>query len=254
MTPLERFRRAARPLSALTAYSYPFARLLDEAGVDMILVGDSLGMVEHGREDTTSVTLDEMVFHTRSVRRGVQQALLVSDLPFATYDTPSQAVASGRELIRAGADVVKLEGGAEKADCVRALREEGIAVIGHLGMLPQKIREEGRYRIKGKTSAERERLLADAQVLADLGVEAIVLELVTPGVAQEITAAVNPPTIGIGSGPHCGGQILVTYDLLGLTPWFTPRFVRQEAHLGAQVQEAVRRFCARLHVEKVDGV
>ncbi len=240
---IEALRISSRPFVVLTAYSYPIARLLDEAGVDVILVGDSLGMVEHGREDTTSVTLEEMIFHTRSVRRGVKSAILVSDLPCCTYETPEQALHSAQALLDAGADAVKLEGGLDKIDVVQALIAHGIPVMGHLGMLPQRIREEGRYRIKGKTPTEREALLADAAALQDAGAFSVVLELVPPPVAEELTRNLEIPTIGIGSGPACRGQVLVTYDLIGLTPWFKPGFVRPKAEIGTTIGAAVQAFC-----------
>lgn len=235
-----------RPLVALTAYSYPFGRLLDEAGVDLILVGDSLGMVEHGRPDTVSTTLDEMVAHVRSVRPGVQRALLAADLPADTYKTPAEAVASARCLQNAGAEMIKLEGGREILPALVAMREAGFHLLGHLGMLPQRIREEGRYRIKGRSPEEQTALLADALALQEAGVAAIVLELVNPPVAAEITRTLSIPTIGIGSGPDCGGQILVTYDLIGLSPWFRPGFVEPAADVGRTIQEAVRKFAARV--------
>ncbi len=234
--------RSRHDLVALTAYSYPFARLLDEAGVDLLLVGDSLGMVEHGREDTVSVTLEEMVFHVRSVARGVRRAVLVADLPFGTYRGPEEALQSAEALRAVGAEVIKLEGGEEILPQVLALRGAGFEVIGHLGMLPQRIREEGRYRIKGRVAEEADRLLADAVLLQEAGVGAIVLELVHPPVAARLTDALQVPTIGIGSGKVCRGQILVTYDLIGLTPWFRPGFVQPRAEIGATIQEAVRAF------------
>jgi len=243
---LLRFRKAQRPIVALTAYSYPFARLLDGCGLDMILVGDSLGMVEHGRPDTTTVTLAEMVLHTRSARAGVENALLVADLPIETYELPERAIPSAKLLLDAGADAVKVEGGREIADSIGALREEGIPFVGHLGMLPQRIREEGAYRIKGKSDAQREQLIADALFLDKAGAVAIVLELVTPLVAEEITQLCTAPTIGIGSGDNCGGQILVTYDLIGLTPWFRPKFVKPRAEIAGVITDAVRSHIAEI--------
>jgi 3-methyl-2-oxobutanoate hydroxymethyltransferase len=235
-----------RPVVALTAYSYPWARLLDESGVDLILVGDSAGMVEHGRPDTTTVTLAEMVHHTRSARSGVRHATLVADLPTGTYNDPEAAVQAARALREAGADAVKLEGGCEVLPQIEAVLSEGIPIVGHLGMLPQRIKEEGKYRIKGKDPAEAEALRQDALRLAEAGVFAIVLELVVPEVAETITRDCPVPTIGIGSGPGCGGQILVTYDLLGLTPWFKPGFVQPKAALGAAVLQAVQEYAAEV--------
>jgi 3-methyl-2-oxobutanoate hydroxymethyltransferase len=238
-----------RRIVALTAYSYPFARLLDESGVDLVLVGDSAGMVEHGRPDTTTVTLAEMLHHTRSARAGVRVATLVADLPFGTYTHPAEAVEHAAQLRQAGADAVKLEGGCEVLPQIEAVLRAGIPVVGHLGMLPQRIREEGKYRVKGRQKDEAERLRRDALALAEAGVFALVLELVTPDLAREITASCPIPTIGIGSGPSCAGQILVTYDLLGLTPWFKPGFVQPQANLGEEVRRAVRAFAREVRGE-----
>ncbi|MCS7008450.1 MAG: 3-methyl-2-oxobutanoate hydroxymethyltransferase [Chthoniobacterales bacterium] len=236
-------KRSTRiPITALTAYSYPWARLLDQCELDLILVGDSLGMVEHGRPNTVTVTLEEMLYHTRSVRPAVKNALLVADLPYGTYESPHDALQNASQLIHAGADAVKLEGGSEIAPQIQTLIKNEIPVLGHLGMLPQRILQEGRYRIKGRTPEERSQLVSDANLLQNLGVFAIVLELVTPELADEITKALSIPTIGIGSGPNCAGQILVTYDLLGFTPWFCPSFVTPKANLAETIQQVVKNF------------
>lgn len=226
-------------LGALTAYDYPMAKLLDECGVPLLLVGDSVGMVVLGYPDTTRVTLDDMVHHTRAAARGRQNALLGSDLPFKTYETPETAVANARKLIDAGAEFVKAEGGREILPQVKAIVAAGISFCGHLGMLPQHVLEEGGYRIKGKKDEEHRALLEDAHALADAGAFAIVLELVTPPVAKEISEKVPVPTIGIGSGPDCDGQILVTHDLIGTFPWFTPRFAKPRANCAAEIRSAV---------------
>lgn len=231
-----------RKVAALTAYDYPGTRLLDEAGVPLILVGDSLGMVVLGYPDTTHVTMADMEHHVRAAARAKPRALLAADLPYRSYDLPSDAVANACRLVRAGAEAVKAEGGREILSSIRAILDTGIPFIGHLGMLPQHILEEGRYRIKGKQPRERDDLLADAQALAEAGAFAVVLELVTPPVAAEITRLIDIPTIGIGSGPQCDGQILVTHDLIGGFPWFTPRFVQPKAQTGAQVKAAVQSW------------
>ncbi|MDA0814585.1 MAG: 3-methyl-2-oxobutanoate hydroxymethyltransferase [Verrucomicrobia bacterium] len=235
-------KRSKRKLVALTAYDYPSARLLDEAGVDVILVGDSLGMVVLGYEDTTFVTLEEMEHHTRACRRGVSQALLVGDLPFQTYESPEQAVASARRLVKAGAEMVKLEGGSEKAGEVAAIVAEGIPVMGHIGMLPQQVREEGGYKKKGKTSADAERLLEDAAALVQAGVSAMVLESMVAGVSVEITRNVPVPTIGIGAGEGCDGQILVLHDLIGGFPWFRPVLAMQHGDVAGVITRAVNAY------------
>jgi 3-methyl-2-oxobutanoate hydroxymethyltransferase len=240
----EQKRRGER-ITALTAYDYPTARLLDESGIDLILVGDSLGMVVLGYEDTTEVTLAEMVHHTRAAARGVKRALLVGDLPIHTYNDPGQAVASARALVEAGAHAVKLEGGASHVPQIEAIIAAGIPVMGHIGMLPQSVREEGGYKVKGRTQAEAEALLRDAIAVENAGVFAVVLEIVSPETARQITAALKIPTIGIGSGSHCDGQILVTHDLIGLFPWFTPKFVSPEARVADEIRRATQAFIAR---------
>ena len=238
------------PIAALTAYDYPTARLLDEAGADLILTGDSLGMVVLGYEDTTRVTLAEMRHHTRAARRGVARAILVADLPYKTYETAEQAVESARRLMEDGADAVKLEGGREIEAQTRAIIEGGIPVIGHLGMLPQHIREEGRYRKKGKTRSEAKRLLEDARLLDQLGVRAMVLENMFKRVARDITKAVSVPTIGIGAGKACDGQILVVHDLIGAFPWFCPPFVKPKTHVAEAISEAVSAYVSEVRATR----
>ncbi len=237
-------RKGHLPIPSLTAYDHPTARLLDEAGVPLILVGDSLGMVVLGHPDTTHVTLDDMRHHLRAVARAGTRALVGCDLPFRTYETPGQALANARLLVADGAGFVKAEGGSEILPQIRAILGAGIPFCGHLGMLPQHVLEEGgKYRIKGRDDAGRQRLLADARALEEAGAFACVLELVTPPVAEEITRACSRMvTIGIGSGPGCDGQILVTPDLIGGFPWFTPRFVTPRLRTGADIRETVARW------------
>ena len=228
-------------IAALTAYDYPMARLLDECGVPVLLVGDSLGMVVLGYPDTTHVTMAEMEHHIRAAARAESRALLGGDLPSHSYDTPEDAVANARRLVAAGAEFVKAEGGREILPQVRAIIADGIPFMGHLGMLPQHVLEEGgKYRIKGRDDAGHAKLLDDAAALAETSAFAVVLELVTPPVAKEITEKFPFATIGIGSGPDCDGQILVTPDLLGTFPWFTPKFVPQ----GLKSAEAMRAAVA----------
>ena len=233
-------------ITALTTYDYPMTRMLDEAGVPLLLVGDSVGMVVLGYPDTTHVTMDEMLHHIRSCARARPGALLVADLPYCSYDSPEQAVTNARRMIVAGAEAVKAEGGREIIPQVRTIIEAGIPFLGHLGMLPQHVREEGGYHIKGRSDAEHAALLADADALTAAGVFGIVLELVTPTVAAEITGRIAVPTIGIGSGSDCDGQILVTHDLLGMFPWFTPRFVKPKLQSAAQMQAAIREWIQEL--------
>lgn len=238
-------KRRGEKVTALTAYDYPTARLLDESGVDIILVGDSVGMVVLGYPDTTEVTLADIVHHTRAVARGVKRATLVADMPIKTYDTPEQAVATARALVLAGAEAVKLEGGASHARRIEAIVQAGIPFMAHIGMLPQSVREEGGYRLKGRTQAEVEQLLADAHAVEKAGAFAVVLEIVTAEAAKQITEAIGIPTIGIGSGEHCDGQILVTHDLIGLFPWFTPKFVSPEAWVAEEIRRATTAFIER---------
>jgi 3-methyl-2-oxobutanoate hydroxymethyltransferase len=243
--PLPNFRAkkaSGQKVAALTAYDYPMARLLDGMGLDAILVGDSLGMVVLGHPDTTQVTLDIMAHHTAAVARGASQTLVVADLPAHSADTPGAAVASAHRLREAGASAVKLEGGEEALPAIRAILAEGIPVMGHIGMLPQRVREEGGYRIKGKTPQQAEQLRRDAAALDAAGVFCLVLELVAPVLATELSGLITSPTVGIGSGPDCDGQILVTYDLLGMFPWFTPRFVTPKANVAGEIQRAVTEF------------
>jgi 3-methyl-2-oxobutanoate hydroxymethyltransferase len=228
-----------KKIAALTAYDYPMAKLLDEAGIPFIHVGDTLGMVVLGYPDTTHVTMADMEHHVRAVARAKPRALLAADLPFRSYDTTESAVENAKRLIAAGADAVKAEGGRAIIEQVRAIVAAGIPYCGHLGMLPQHVLEEGGYKIKGRTELERNILLADAQALAKTGAFAIVLEIVTPPVAKEISERISIPTIGIGSGDDCDGQILVTNDLIGTFPWFTPRFVKPLANGAAEIKSAV---------------
>lgn len=238
-------KRAGEKITALTAYDYPTARLLDESGIDIILVGDSVGMVVLGYEDTTRVTLAEMLHHTRAAARGVKRALLVADMPINTYDTPEQAVATARELVQAGAQAVKLEGGASHARRIEAIVQSGIPVMGHIGMLPQSVREEGGYRLKGRSQSEVEQLIMDGHAVEKAGSFAVVLEIVKSDAAKQITDAIGIPTIGIGSGEHCDGQILVTHDLIGLFPWFTPKFVSPAARVADEIRRAATAFIER---------
>ena len=241
---LTKIRDGAIPFSSLTAYDYPVARLLDEAGIDLVLVGDSLGMVVLGHDDTTEVTIEMMLHHTMACRRGVTRAPLVADLPYRSYESPSEAVKNARLLVGAGADAVKLEGGTEMLPQVVALVDDGIAVVGHIGMLPQHVKEEGGYSKKGKTEVDAERLLADARDLEGAGVKAIVLESMVHSVASNITKKIGIPTIGIGAGRGCDGQILVVHDLLGSFPWFRPSFAKPRADLAAETTRAAREFIA----------
>ncbi len=239
-----RFVRAkadGRRLVMLTAYDFLWARLLDEAGVDALLVGDSLGMVVQGQPNTLPVTLEEMIYHARLVTRAVRRALVVVDMPFLSYQVSvHEAVRNaGRILKETGAPAVKLESGSGQAETIAALTRAGIPVMAHIGMRPQAVHLMGGL---GRIQRDADRLLADAREVADAGAFGIVLELIPAAVARRITQAVSVPTIGIGAGPHCDGQVLVTPDLLGLTEDFRPKFVKRYAELAGAVKSAVRRY------------
>ena len=229
-------------IASLTAYDFPMTRLLDEAGVPLILVGDSLGMVVLGYPDTTHVTMAEMEHHVRAAARGKPRALLAADLPYHSYETVADAVTNAKRLVAAGAEAVKAEGGREILEQVRAILANGIPFLGHLGMLPQHVVEEGGYHVKGKLEPEHQALLADAQALAAVGTFGVVLELVTPRVAKELTQQVAIPTIGIGSGPDCDGQVLVTPDLLGMLPWFSLKHVKPKLNAAEQMRAVVKEW------------
>lgn len=248
-----RKRKGAGPrLSMLTAYDYPSARLLDEAGVDILLVGDSVGTVMWGLPHTLSVSLDEMIPYAKSVARGAARALVVGDLPMGSYQvTPEQALESALRFVKeCGAHAVKLEGGSEMADTVRKLVRSGIPVMGHIGLTPQSLNVMGSYRMHGKEPAERDELLRSAKALEEAGAFSLVLECVEEGLSREITGSISIPTIGIGSGNVCDGEVLVLHDLLGLTLGKVPKFVRPEANLKELVSGAAARFIARTRERK----
>lgn len=242
-----RQRKHGKRLATLTAYDYPTARLLDEAGIDLLLVGDSLGMVVLGFPDTTKVTMEDMLHHTAAVARAKTKAIVVADLPINSYDTPAMALANARRLVDAGAEAVKIEGGIRQAEKVRAITTTGIPVCGHIGMLPQRVLEEGGYRKKGKTPEQVTALLEGANALIEAGVFAIVLESVIPEVARHLTDELSVPTIGIGSGGEsCDGEVAVITDLLGSYPWFVPPFAQPEANLSSSITQAVNAYRNRI--------
>jgi 3-methyl-2-oxobutanoate hydroxymethyltransferase len=237
-------KRGGEKIAMLTAYDATMARLLDRAGVDALLVGDSLGMVVLGYESTVPVTLDEVVHHTRAVARGAKRALVVADMPFLTYQiSPGEALRNAGRLVQdGGAAAVKLEGGRAVIDVVKRLVDVGIPVMGHLGLLPQSVHQMGGFVRQATQPEQAAALLADALALEEAGAFAIVLEAVPPDVAKATTASVGIPTIGIGAGPHCDGQVLVSYDMLGLFDQFVPPFVRQYAQLADTVVTAGRAY------------
>jgi 3-methyl-2-oxobutanoate hydroxymethyltransferase len=241
---LRQMKERGQPIPMLTAYDYPTARLLDEAGVPVLLVGDSLGMTVLGYETTCSVTVAEMVHHTRAVARGARRALVVADLPFLSYhESEAQALRNAGRLVRdGGAQAVKLEGGAQVAATVARLVGAGIPVMGHIGLTPQSVHQLGGYRIQGRSRADAERLLADAIALEEAGAFAVVLELVPAELASAITRRLAIPTIGIGAGPDCDGQVQVLADILGLTFGHVPRHARLYGDVGGAIRQAVAAY------------
>jgi 3-methyl-2-oxobutanoate hydroxymethyltransferase len=231
-------------IASLTAYDFPMAKLLDQAGIPLILVGDSLGMVVLGYPDTTHVRMDEIEHHVRAVARAKPNALLVADLPYRSYETVDNALANARRLMVAGAEAVKAEGGRAIIEQVTAIVKSGIPFLGHLGMLPQHVLEEGGYHIKGKKDFEQQALFKDAEALVTAGAFGIVLELVTQPLAKELTRRIPIPTIGIGSGPDCDGQILVTPDLLGMLPWFSLKHVKPKLNAADQMRAVIAEWKA----------
>ena len=230
---LLRMKRKGERIAAVTCYDATFARLVDEAGMDVVLVGDSLGNVIQGQASTLPVTLEDIIYHCRAVGRGLRRAHLVADMPFMTYQRPELALKNaGRLMAEGGAEAVKLEGGVQVAAVVAELVAFGIPVMGHIGLTPQSVHAMGGHRVQGKGAAARERLMADALALQEAGCYSVVLEGIPASLAAELTAALDIPTIGIGAGAGCDGQILVLYDMLGLNPDFKPKFLKRFAELG----------------------
>jgi 3-methyl-2-oxobutanoate hydroxymethyltransferase len=243
---LLKMKASSQKIAMVTAYDYSMARLAQAADVDMVLVGDSVGMVVQGLPDTLAVTLDDMVYHGKCVARGLDKAHLVVDLPFMTYQvSPQQALQSaGRLVQQTGCQSVKLEGGERSAPAISLITQAGIPVVGHVGLTPQSVHAVGGWRVQGRSDEAAEQLLRDAQAVQDAGAFCVVLEMVPAELAAEVTAALDVPTIGIGAGPDCDGQVLVCNDLLGLNSSFKPRFVRRFAELEAPATDAFRGFVA----------
>ena len=240
---LQKCKRDGRKIAVVTAYDALFARIVEQAGIDVILVGDSLGVVVQGKANTLSVTMDEMLYHTKLVAGAVQRSLVIGDMPFLSYQVnQDEAVRNAGRLLQVGAHAVKLEGGAAMTDRVRAMANVGIPVIGHLGMTPQSVQQYGGYRVQGKGKDRAQQLLEDARELEEAGAAAIVLEAIPAGLAKTVSEALTIPTIGIGAGPHCDGQVLVLYDLLGLFDEFVPKFVKPYGHLKVEALQALRQY------------
>jgi 3-methyl-2-oxobutanoate hydroxymethyltransferase len=236
----------SRKITCLTAYDYPSARLMDEAGVDVVLVGDSMAMVELGYDSTLPLTLEEALHHTKAARRGVRRALVVADMPYGTYHGElNEALRNAMRFVKeAGAEAVKVEGGERRLELIARLTEAEIPVMGHVGLTPQSVNALGGYRVQGKTPATAEQLIRDARSVEAAGAFAIVLEAMPRELAAEITHSLHIPTIGIGAGPDCDGQVLVLHDMLGLTFQDAPKFARRYANVGEIISNAVREYCA----------
>jgi 3-methyl-2-oxobutanoate hydroxymethyltransferase len=240
---LQRYKRDKKKLIVVTAYDALFARLLEQAGVELLLVGDSLGVVVQGRANTLSVTMEEMLYHTKLVASAAHKALVIGDMPFMSYQASQEdALRNAGRFLQAGAHAVKLEGGAAMGERIEAMTQVGIPVFGHLGMTPQSVHQYGGYKVQGKNAERAKTLVSDAKALEQAGAVAIVLEAMPASLAKTITEQVTIPTIGIGAGPHCDGQVLVLYDLLGLFDEFVPKFVKPYAHLRADALQAIRRY------------
>jgi 3-methyl-2-oxobutanoate hydroxymethyltransferase len=239
---LRTMKQRGEKIAALTAYDFFTAKIMDEVGVQLILVGDSLGMAVLGYENTLPVRMEEMIHHTKAVARAKPNALVVGDMPFMTYSNVELALKNAARFIQAGAEAVKIEGGETVIEQVRGVIAAGIPVLGHIGLLPQSILETGGYRIQGRTPESAERLVRDAKLLEEAGVFAVVIECVVAEVARKITAALQVPTIGIGAGAGCDGQVLVSNDMLGQFTWFTPKHVKRYANLAEEMRKAFAAY------------
>ncbi|KZN67930.1 3-methyl-2-oxobutanoate hydroxymethyltransferase [Pseudoalteromonas luteoviolacea] len=236
-------KQQGEKITALTAYDASFAKLFHENGVDVVLVGDSLGMVLQGGDDTLAVTNDDIAYHTRSVRAGSKELFVIADMPFMTYSSPAQACENAAQLMRSGANMVKLEGGAWLVDSIKLLTQQGIPVCGHLGLTPQSVHVFGGFKIQGREEQQALEMIADAQALEAAGAQMLVIECVPPSLAKRITASVNIPVIGIGAGKEVDGQILVMHDLVGISAGYIPKFSKNFLAETGNMQDAVKKFC-----------
>jgi len=240
---LQQQKNQGKKITVVTAYDALFTQIVEQAGIEVILVGDSLGMVVQGKPNTLSVTMEEMLYHTRMVAQAAKRALVIGDMPFLSYQVSvDEAMRNAGRFLQAGAAAVKLEGGVAVVDRVEAMTRFGIPVMGHVGMTPQSVNQSGGYKVKGKEESEAKKILQDAKALEAAGVFALVLECVPSSLAQTISSELAIPTIGIGAGQGCDGQVLVLYDLLGLFDEFVPKFVKPYAHLKAEALQALRRY------------
>lgn len=241
---IQKKKREGKRITMLTAYDFPSAQIVDEAGIDIVLVGDSLGVVVQGKENTLPVTMDEMIYHTRMVSRGVKNSLVIGDMPFMSYQAGiDDAVKNaGRFLKDGGAAAVKLEGGSSVADVISAISRAGIPVMGHIGLTPQSFHSMGGFKVQGKVKDEAERIVSDAKAVENAGAFSMLLEGIPMELARRITGELSIPAVGIGAGPYCDGQVIVLHDLLGLFDRFTPKFVRRYAELKKVSIDAIRRY------------
>ena len=235
-------------ITVLTAYDYPFARLIDMAGIDMILVGDSVGSVFSGYDNTLPVTMDEMIYHTRAVVRGCQQALIITDMPFMSYQVSiaEARVNAGRLIKEAGAQAVKLEGGVNMAETIRAIVDIDIPVVGHIGLTPQSIHRMGGFKVQGRQDEQARQIIADAKAVEQAGAFAVVLEGIPSDLAKEVTEALDIPTIGIGAGVDCDGQVLVIHDILGLCDKYSPKFVKRFADISETISQGISEYISEV--------
>ncbi|MBI5893924.1 MAG: 3-methyl-2-oxobutanoate hydroxymethyltransferase [Deltaproteobacteria bacterium] len=245
-------KRQRRKIAVLTAYDYTMAKILDSAGAPILLVGDSLGMVSAGYESTLPVTIDEMIYHTRAVARGSKNALIVVDMPFLSYQISIEEAKrnAGRLVKEGGAEAVKLEGGENIADTIKAINDMGVPVMGHIGLMPQSVHKMGGYKVQGRTKKERQQIMKDAKAVEKAGAFSILLEGIPSGLAKKITESVSIPTIGIGAGLHCDGQVLVLHDMLGLYKDISPRFVKKYLDLNSMITNAVKDYIKDVEMKR----
>lgn len=237
-------KKEGKKITMLTAYDYPFARIVDEAGIDVILVGDSLGMVVQGLENTLPVTMDEMIYHTKMVTRAVKSAMVMGDMPFMSYQTGMKDAVrnAGRFLKEAGASAVKMEGGAEIAEHIQAMTKSDIPVMAHIGLTPQSIHRMGGYKVQGKSDEAAKKLIEEAHIVEEAGAFSLLLEAIPMNLARTISKELSIPTIGIGAGPHCDGQVLVLHDVIGLFERFVPKFIKQYTNVKEDALQAIKTY------------
>ncbi len=239
---LKKFKQKSEKITCLTAYDASFAKLFDNCGIDVILVGDSLGNVIHGSENTLGVSMEDMIYHTKLVAKGVSNSLLVADMPYQSYTSPKQTLENAKRLVDVGAQMVKFEGGSEHKDSFKILQDNNIAVCGHLGLQPQSVLEMGGYKVQGRDESGANKIIKDALLLESLGVGVIVLECIPNDLAKRVSEAISIPTIGIGAGVDCDGQVLVCYDMLGINTGYMPKFVKNFLNESGSIETAVNTF------------